>query len=296
MKSLYARIYGLASLNGSVHLVAGGAFAKGVETVRKLVYRDKMDISEAILRGVIDAWIHYGNFETPEKNETKSAERVAYAICEYFAEYPPHEDRIQPYYRADGKPAIEFEFSLPLDIKHPDTGDPLLFGGRFDMVGDFMGGLWVVDEKTAGRLGPSWLKQFTLRGQFLGYCKAAKEFDLPVNGFIVRGMSFLKDYYGHAEVIETVPEHRIERWWDQFQRDVERMVECYKQHRMNPDEGFDYAFGEACNAYGGCPFVRLCDKQDWTEWWQQYFAVDYWNPLERKEAKAEALVLGTFSS
>ena len=286
----YERVYGLSAIGGSVHLIAGGAFAKGIETVRRLVYQESMDVSSAIVEGVIAAWVEYGNYEPEDKYANKSAERVAYAIAEYFAEYPPHEDRIQPYYRADGKPAIEFEFTIPLDVEHPTTGNPLLFGGRADMVGDFMSSLWIVDEKTATRLGPQWLKGFTLRGQFLGYCKAAHEFDLPVNGFVVRGQSFLKDYYGHAEVIETVPKHRIDRWWDQFNRDVRRMVEDFKSNTWN------YSFGEACTNYGGCPFSRLCDKENWQDWWQQYFEIDHWNPIRKKKVDGEQTILGTFRS
>jgi hypothetical protein len=291
VKFMLARVYGLAAKGGSVHLVAGGAFAKGIEVVRKCYYRDKMDPMDAIVEGVIAAFAEYGDFDHGDKYANKSAERVGYALVEYFTEYPPGTDRIQPYYRADGKPAIEFEFSFPLDIEHPDTGNPILFGGRSDMVGDFMQSLWIVDEKTAGRLGPQWLKGFTLRGQFIGYCYAAKSFNLPINGFIVRGVSFLKDYYGHAEVIESVPQHRIDKWRRQLDKDVKRMVESYKQM------DFDYSFGEACNAYGGCPFARLCEKEHWEEWWQQYFDIDYWDPLNRdKEVDPDKPILGSFQS
>ncbi len=146
------------------------------------------------------------------------------------------------------------------------------------MVGEYMSGLWVVDEKTATRLGPQWLKSFTLRGQLLGYTYAARSFGLPVNGFIVRGISFLRDYYGHAEVIESVPEYRLSQWREQLEEDAARMVRAWEQGR------FSWAFGEACNAYGGCPFKNLCDKEDWTEWWQQYYDIDYWNPLERSSS------------
>ncbi|MCK5644197.1 MAG: PD-(D/E)XK nuclease family protein [Gammaproteobacteria bacterium] len=275
IKFEYARSYGLSAKGGSVHLIAGGAFAKGVEVVRKLVYRDGMELMDALVQGVLAAWTEYGAFEPGDKYVAKSAERVAYALVEYFTEYPPTTDKIQPYYRADGKPAIEFEFSFPLETLHPETGNPLLYGGRFDMVGEYLSSLWVVDEKTATRLGPQWLRSFTLRGQLLGYVYAAKSFGLPVNGFIVRGLSFLRDYYGHAEVVEVVPEYRLEQWREQIEIDAARMVKSYQDGR------FSWALGEACNAYGGCPFKSLCDKQHWQEWWQQYFEIDYWNPLDR---------------
>lgn len=271
----YARIYGLSSKGGSVHLIAGGAFAKGCEVIRRKYYADGMNEMDALVEGVIAAWIEYGEFEPGNRYVNKGPERVAYALVEYFTEYPLATDRIQPYFQADGSPAIEFEFSFPLETVHPESGDPLLYGGRFDMVGEYLSGLWVVDEKTATRLGPQWLRSFTLRGQLLGYTFAANSFGLPVNGFIIRGISFLKDYYGHAEVVESVPEYRLHQWREQLEVDAFKMVQDYKAGR------FSWAFGEACNAYGGCPFLSLCDKEDWTEWWQQYFDIEYWNPLER---------------
>lgn len=283
MKAFYSRIFGLSAKGGSVHLVAGGAFAKGVEVTRNKFYLEGMNESDAIVEGVIASFVKYGSFEPEDKYQTKSAERVAYAIAEYFAEYPLATDRIQPYYQADGRPAIEFEFSFPLEIAHPDTGDPLIYGGRFDMIGEYMGDLWSVDEKTATRLGPQWLRSFSLRGQFLGYCYAARMFGLPVNGFIVRGISFLKDYYGHAEVPEVVPDNRIQLWRAQLNKDVQRMVNDYVQFR---DHGimFDYAFNDACNSYGKCQFRdTLCNKENWEEWWMQYFEISRWNPLTGKD-------------
>ena len=43
VKFMLARVYGLATKGGSVHLVAGGAFAKGIEVVRKCYYRDNRE-------------------------------------------------------------------------------------------------------------------------------------------------------------------------------------------------------------------------------------------------------------
>ena len=101
IKFEYARSYGLSAKGGSVHLIAGGAFAKGVEVVRKLVYRDGMELMDALVQGVLAAWTEYGAFEPGDKYVAKSAERVAYALVEYFTEYPMPTDRIQPYFRSN---------------------------------------------------------------------------------------------------------------------------------------------------------------------------------------------------
>ncbi len=279
------RIYGLSAKGGSTHLIAGGAFAKGCEVARKSFYVEGKSEEDAILDATIAAFVHYGEFEPEDKYLSKSAERVAYALVEYFTEYPLATDRLQPYFQKDGNPAIEFEFTFALDVNHPVTGNPLLYGGRCDMVGSYLDDIWVVDEKTTTRLGPQWLRQFNLRGQLLGYCYAAHMFDLPVNGFIVRGVSFLRDYYGHAEVIQPVPEHRLRLWYEQISEDAHKMVIDWNRGR------FGYSLGEACNNYGGCPFRdTLCDKEHWRDWWQGHFSVSRWNPLEQREVKPDAPV------
>lgn len=281
----YSRVNGLAAKGGSVHLIAGGAFARGTEVARLKFYQEGMTEEEAIVEGTLAAFEHYADFEPPDKYISKSAERVVYGLVEYFTEYPMATDKIQPYRMADGKPAIEFEFAIPLDIEHPESGDPLIYAGRFDMLGSFQNGLWVVDEKTTTQLGPSWMRSFTFRGQLLGYCWAAQEHGLSVNGFIIRGLSFLKNYYGHAEVIEPVSAHRIDLYKEQLNRDVEKMV-------LDWNAGvFDYNFSDSCNAYGGCPYRRLCDKTNWQEWWQQYFDIAHWNPITRQEEMDEQTVL-----
>lgn len=284
-----SRILGLAPKGGSVHLIAGGAFAKGIEVTRRRFYEEGINEHDAIADGVLAAWAEYDSFDPGDRYQNKSADRVGYALVEYFCEYPLKTDRVQPYRRADGKTAQEFEFTFPLETKHPVTGNPLLYGGRFDMVGQYMSGLWVVDEKTATRLGPSWLKSFTLRGQLVGYCYAAQQFDLPVSGFIVRGISFLKDYYGHAEVIEPVPSHRIERWREQVEIDARNMVRSWER------EEWGWSFGDACNSYGGCPFQTLCTKEEPSDWYDSAFEVSRWTPITGEVIRPDQPILD-FSS
>ncbi len=55
----YARIYGLASIGGSVHLIAGGAFAKGCEVIRRKYYAEGMNEMDALVEGVLAAWTEY---------------------------------------------------------------------------------------------------------------------------------------------------------------------------------------------------------------------------------------------
>jgi hypothetical protein len=180
------------------------------------------------------------------------------------------------YKDADGKqtPAVEFSFALPIGINHPQTGEPLLYCGRFDMLGIHNNTLYAVDEKTTARLGATWQGQWDLRSQFTGYCWAAKEYGYPVAGAIVRGMSLLKNDFGFAEVITYRPDHLIERWLETTRYYINLMILAWQSKQ------FIHNLDGACTAYGGCPFKKeACDKKNPDEWLETNFVVRKWVPI-----------------
>ena len=180
--------------NESVHLVAGGAYAKGLEVARRAFYEDKRPPDECEALGIGALIQAYGNFECPP-DSAKSLERTAGALEFYFDQYPLGVDNAIPITWGDGRRGIEFSFAEPLSIFHPETGDPILYTGRSDMVVDFAGGVYIEDDKTASSLGASWSKQWEHRSQFTGYCWGARRIGIPAQGVLVRGVSILKTKY-----------------------------------------------------------------------------------------------------
>jgi len=217
---------------------------------------------------------YWGEFEPPAHKQQKSLERVLGALASYFDQWPIGTDYIRPH-QWHGGDGIELTFALPMEIAHPETGEPLLYAGRFDMLAEYQGQLWVEDDKTTSQLGPTWGDKWNLRGQFTGYCKAAHSFDLPVAGAIIRGTSFLKNSFGHAEAITARPKWMIDQWWEQLHRDTERMILCWQ-------EGFyDQNFSDSCDAFAGCQFARLCLTQEPEEWIAGHYATRIWDPLAK---------------
>src|SRR3990172_5087025 len=101
-----------------------------------------------------------------------------------------------------GEFGIEFSFAAAIpEVKHPETGDPILFCGRFDQLAEYNKMLFVEDEKTTTSLGEQWRNNWDLDSQFTGYVWGAKQFGLPVVGAIVRGIGLLKTKTTHQEVI-----------------------------------------------------------------------------------------------
>lgn len=264
----------------SVHLIAGGAFADGIEAARRAYYEDGRSPEEAVGVGLA-ALIHkYGDFECPP-DSAKSLERTAGALEFYFANYPLGQDGADPIVFADGRRGIEFSFAQPLPISHPVTGDPILYTGRSDMIANMYGGIYVVDEKTTSSLGASWSKQWEMRSQFTGYCWASQQVGIEPSGVIVRGVSILKTKYDTQQVISGRTPYEIDRWVEQTCRDIERMIRSWK-------EGYwDWNLDHACSEYGGCAFIPVCKSSDPEAWLGMYFTPRVWDPLLQQEVTVE---------
>ncbi len=264
----------------SVHLVAGKAFAAGLEVAREWFYVKGADAETAIAWGLQALFLEYGDFTAPE-DSPKGPLRMAGALEFYFSQYPLGADGAKPHVFPGAKHGIEFSFAEPLAVRHPETGDPLLYAGRADMVADAFGGLFLYDEKTASQLGNSWLKQWDHRSQFTSYCWGLRGSGFNPTGIVVRGVSILKDSYGTAQVLTYRAAWEVDRWLFQVNRDLIRMIEMWKSGY------WDYNLDHACTEYGGCPLVRVCKSPDPEKWLGIYFHRRKWDPVTRTETLLE---------
>ena len=264
----------------SVHLVAGGAFAAGIEAARIAFYVNgkPADFSEG--QGLKALILHYGNFQPPE-DSAKTLERMCGALEFYFHRYPLGADGATPVTFPNGAKGIEFSFAEPLDFANPETGHPILYTGRSDMIAHRAGGIYVYDEKTTSSLGASWPKQFEMRSQFTGYCWSIQRQGLKVSGAIVRGISILKTKYDTLEVPTARTQHEIDRWEEQLYRDLARMKALWESG------AWDYNLDGACTEYGGCSFVSVCKRKDPETWLPVFFEKGVWDPLAKRQLTVE---------
>lgn len=262
----------------NVHLHAGGAFARGLEVAREryYVFGDAVDL--AIGKGLAALLKFYGDFECPE-DSPKSAERMAGALVYYFDAWELPNDTAVPTTFPSGRRGIEFSFLEPLGMAHPETGNPLLYSGRFDMVVDYAGGRFGEDDKTTGQLGATWPNQWDMRAQFSGYCWGARQVGFPIDGMLVRGVAIRKLGYDHAQTVTYRAPWMIDRWEEQTHRDIRRMIEAW-------DSGyFDYNLDESCNSFGGCIFKQVCLSRETEGWLETGFERRRWDPVTREETK-----------
>lgn len=276
-------VLGLRPSGISIDLHAGGAFAHALEVVRHEVFVNQRSLAEALLRANAAFEIYWGDFTIPEHKKTnKRPDRVWAAVESYFQQYSPLTDHIQPYL-SNGKPTFEFTFAIPLDGPdwpvHPVSGEPFLYSGRFDMLGEYMGMPIVEDDKTSGAGHyANWSEKWDLRSQFIGYTWACRELGIDVDSVAVRGVGIQMTQIAHAEAIKPYSDHLRAVWLEQLRRDLHRLVNSWKEGY------FDYNLGEACNAFSNCMFIQPCQSPD-PEPWLKTFDVRRWTPTKKDPTK-----------
>jgi len=264
--------------NQSVHLHAGAAFATGLEKGRIAFYLDGKSQEESTAIALQALMLAYGDFECPA-DSAKSLERMCGALEFYFANYPMENDHAVPVTLPSGKRGIEFSFAEPIDIKHPVTGNPIIYVGRMDMLVDYAGAVYGEDDKTTSSLGASWSKQWDLRSQFTAYTWGAQRAGFPVAGFLVRGISILKTKYDHQQALTYRPQWMIDRWYEQMLKDVQGFIDQWERG------AFNFNLDHACNEYGGCVFRTIClsRPEEAQNWLETGFVKRRWDPVTRTE-------------
>lgn len=270
-------VLGLRPFDTSIDLHAGKVFSATLERFYKEVFINDLDTPAALARAFATFNAEWGDFEIRKEGHPKTPENMWTAVEDYVRVYPPRHDRVQPYFTGSGA-TFEYSFSIPLDFpgfpRHPVSGDPFIYSGRFDMLGKRDGRPVVRDEKTAQRLESNWAEKWDLRSQFLGYCWALQHFGIPCNTVVVRGVIITKTMVRQVEAVKIYSQFLIDRWFYQLRRDLDRLVGCWNAGY------FDYNLGDTCTAYSGCPYVPLCSSSQPENWYDSY-EVRRWNPLDR---------------
>lgn len=268
----------------SVDLLFGASFATGVEVARKMFFVFNLDVEHAIDAGITAATTQYGDFQPPDKSN-KTKVRLIGALRYYFEQWPLGEDGLTPFPNG-----IECMFDIEIPILHPDTGEPLRYAGRYDMLAtDTNNRLYVVDEKTTSQLGNSWNAQWDLDPQMTGYIWSV----LYMNGYRVgepetapeievmaqiRGVSILLRDYGHAEIPLVRPLWMIDRWYYQMLRDVARMKKSYISGEWDVSLN-----GNDCVAYRRpCDYMTLCRSANPERLIEGNYKEVIWNPIAIK--------------
>lgn len=258
----------------SIHLHAGAAYARGLEVARKEYFIKGTNLDDSLALGALALIKDYGDYDSGD--HAKSLANMIGAMGHYMTQWP-FDQGPQPAI-IGGTAAIEWNFALPIPgLKHPETGEPLIYCGRFDTVDNYGSMLMGGDDKTTTQLGQTWFNRWRLANQITGYCWGANEYGIPLSGFRLRGISILSKGYGHAEAITYRKAWQIHEFVRNTQQTITRAINQWAEGQ------FEKAWNDACSSYSGCDFMVLCESQEPQQWIPINFKKREWNPLASRD-------------
>lgn len=278
----HAHVEGRRPKDTSIHLLAGGALAAGMEEVRVQLYVKGEDLAKALSSGESVLMANYGEDRPGEK---KSLPRVLTAFRAYWTKWGPRSaEEMIP---IEG--GIEKRFSIPVVV-----GDKVInYSGRMDALcieqgsmdpftGKADNTLWVVDEKTCSSMWSDWHSKYALDCQMLGYAYAAKQFGFTVEGVVIRAINLgRKEFDPKQDLLQTKIRYSdkvLEDWYADLGVTLEAMRETFEsQGKFQGDnhKAYSQAFGNACTQYNGCSYRTLCLRMSAEPEWEEV----RWNPL-----------------
>jgi hypothetical protein len=291
----------------SIHLHAGGAFAEGMEWVRRMHFEglNREEALEVGFRKYAEFWGDYPML----LDENKSFVNMWMALEAYLEKWPLDE-KGQVYEIAttpQGDPWVEFSFAIPIAVNDPVTNQPILFSGRCDAMVKTPTGktIFPLDDKTTQQMGPSWTNSWAMRGQLHGYTWASRQMGFECGGAIVRGVSLLKNSFGTQEVPIMLSTAQTDEWYlnsipkiQQMRQSFLRCVEAFQKYAAGMEQVdfaqllhvchhfFPKAYADGCTNYGGCAYQSVCSNPRPWELYKDY-DVYRWNPLA-KDPTAES--------
>jgi hypothetical protein len=263
----------------------GGCIAKAMEAARRSFYHDGTSLNAAIDSAIEAAEREWGAFvPPPPKNRLYPSLKTKAALApwlEYYFETWPLDapDALVPV-----KSGVECEFAVELPIAHPDTGWPLKYAGRYDMLAyaDKQQRYVIVDEKTASKFDDVWMAKWDVDSQMSGYIWAVRQ-GLLQHGNVeqvvaqIRAVAIKKGGHEHVTLPIVRTAHAIDQWYAQLQHDINGMLRCYHTGH------WDYRLAESCTSYNRpCDYMKLCTSGEPERLIDGNYKTVIWNPLERK--------------
>lgn len=207
--------------------------------------------------------------DMPEKNRLTLVRSVVWYLDKY------EHDTIETLILANGKPAVELSFMLPLPFAS-DSGEQLSYGGHLDRVGRLGELNYIVDKKTTKwLLTQAYFAGFSPDNQFTGYIFGGTVgFGFKVAGLIVDAAQVAAGFTRFARELVTRTPDQVKEW-------VRDLAYWLRQAEFYAKQGHWPMNDKNCHVYGGCPFRSICSKPPSVRdsWLKSGFVKQIWNPL-----------------
>lgn len=304
-KYYYEMIEGWKPRHASDHLRFGAVYATALEHYHKHLTNgaDKADaLINIILEALISTWDYTyeevidgeGILDTPEGpidvvefngkphrvvggkpwqsfHSAKTRANVIRTIIWYIDHFA--EDATKVVKLSDGRAAVEYSFTLPVD-------NGWFFTGHIDRLVDYAGDVYVMDQKTTGgTVGPYWFKQFNPDTQMSMYTFAGQMiYGAAIKGVMIDAAQIAVGFSRFERGFTFRTQAQLDEWYSNTMFHIETARHHTKEQHFPMNES-------ACGNYGGCPYLDICARQPAMR--ENFLAGDFerrpaWDPLTRR--------------
>lgn len=266
-------IDGWAPATLSVHLRFGAAYATALEHYFKHLANGE-DKPSALRRVVVEALTSTWSYDEPagpwvSDHNTKTRENLIRTIIWYVDHFS--EDDLSVVHLANGAPAVEHTFTLPVD-------NGIIFSGHLDRVVNYADNPMIMDQKTTGTtITSNYFRQFDTDVQMSMYTFAGKIiFSMPIKGVIIDAAQIAVGFSRFERGMTFRTESQLNEWYDHTMHHIE------VAQRATREEYFPMNL-TSCDKFGGCPYRAACSRSP--EVREQFLKADFvkgkrWDPLE----------------
>jgi hypothetical protein len=275
-KYYYSMVVGYRSKHESVHLFYGIVYHSALELFDRLRFKgeDFNNAQRMSVRYVLEqTWIDGKPWVSDHDKKTR--ETLVRSVIWYLEHFK--EDPASTIALADGSPAVELTFQMPLDFG-PQEGTNYVLTGHMDRLVKLADNIYGSDRKTtSSALASRYYETFKPNVQVTQYTLAGQViYKMPIKGILIDAaqINIGATNFGRTISYRTdleLQEYLNELRYDWFPQALERAKSG--RYPMNP---------QACHKYDGCQFRKVCsmDPSLRDRALKSDFIISHWNPLE----------------
>jgi len=215
----------------------------------------------------------------PPGDTARTKETLVRSIIWYLDQF--WDDNATTINRANGQPAVEYHFKLPIMLK---DGKTVYICGHIDRLVAWQGQTYVCDYKTTKyTLDSRFFDQFKPSNQMSLYTAAChlmtlQTSDLPTaHGVIIDGIQLGVNFSRFARQIVPFSLEEINEYIQNLQHWIKQAMDASEAGVFLPNE-------TACNNYSGCHFRDICAMPPARRemFLEGSFKKRTWNPLKNR--------------